>query len=344
MKHILVTGGAGFIGSHFIRLVWEHGKEDDLCIVNFDALTYAGSREAAETLCRLAPGRIVFRHGNVCDRIALDALLEEFEIDTIVHFAAETHVDRSIADPTPFMTTNVLGTLHLLEAALQRHRLGKSVRFLHISTDEVYGPAREGEPPCDENAAFRPSSPYAASKAAADHLASAYHRTYGLPVLIARPSNNYGPGQHREKLIPLAITEALVGRSIPIYGDGLQCRDWLFVRDHVDALLRILRFGREGEAYNIGGLSASGVAPITNTALVSQIVSLCGADGSGMHAVTDRLGHDRQYAIDSSKIRTRLGWRPATALQDGLRETVAWYRALGAESWEGYESRTPLSL
>ena len=336
MSNLLVTGGAGFIGSNFIRHVLD--TEQSAHIVNLDALTYSGSPENLADLPN--PDRYVFVHGDICDgQLVLD-LLRRHQIDTIVHFAAETHVDRSILGPAPFIQTNIIGTFSLLEAArkvwLAEQTRGKDVvRFHHVSTDEVYGPLGPRDPPFSETTPYAPSSPYAASKAASDHLVRAYSRTYGLPILITNCSNNYGPYQFPEKLIPLMILSGLEGKPLPIYGDGQQVRDWLFVEDHCDALWTVLRRGRVGETYNIGGE----VQP-TNLEVVRQICAVLDESlprsphrphASLIRFVTDRPGHDRRYAMDTAKIRKELGWRPQHALEDGLRLTVQWY--LNHGSW-----------
>ena len=331
MKQVLVTGGAGFIGSNFVRHLLR--AEPAIHLVNLDALTYAGSLENLHNL----PGvdRYTFVEGNIGDRELVGALLREHRIDTVVHFAAESHVDRSIVGPELFFQTNVMGTLSLLEAARQ-FWLGDpspphvdACRFHHVSTDEVYGSLGPGDPAFSETTPYAPSSPYAASKAASDHLVRAYHHTYGLPVTISNCSNNYGPYQFPEKLIPLMIANAESGRPLPVYGDGQQIRDWLFVEDHCEAIHRILRDGRSGETYNIGG----GNQP-TNLTIVETICDLLDElqPGGAPHRkliqfVTDRPGHDRRYAMDISRIRGELGWEPRHSLADGLRNTIEWYLA-----------------
>lgn len=337
MKNILVTGGAGFIGSNFVRYL--QTVEPQVRIINLDLLTYAGSIENLSNLPD--PSRHVFIQGDICDQGLVDTVLHKYQIDTIVHFAAETHVDRSIVNPEPFVRTNVMGTFTLLEAArkmwLTRERdqgaselgLPAEVRFHHISTDEVFGSLKPGEPAWTEMTHYAPNSPYAASKAASDHLVRAYGHTYGLPITITNCSNNYGPYQFPEKLIPLMIANALNGRSLPVYGDGQQIRDWLFVEDHCDAIWTVLRKGKPGETYNLGG----GNQP-TNLLVVQtlcEILDECLPDTTYtphinlVRFVTDRPGHDRRYAMDSTKIERDLGWKARHSLHQGLLETTLWY-------------------
>jgi dTDP-glucose 4,6-dehydratase len=317
MKHVLITGGAGFIGSNFVRHLLR--AETGVRIVNLDALTYAGSLENLKDLP--SAERHTFVHGNICDRALVRELLEHHQIDTIVHFAAESHVDRSIADAAPFIQTNVVGTLCLLEAARARN-----VRFHHVSTDEVYGSLGLKDPPFTESTSYAPHSPYAASKAASDHLVRAYAHTYRQRVTITNCSNNYGPFQFPEKLIPLTIVNALDGKPIPVYGDGKQVRDWLYVEDHCEALWRVLRHSRLGETYNIGGDNQP-----TNLEVVQQICAILDELRPGkpheslIEFVTDRPGHDRRYAMGITKIKRELVWHPTHALADGLRKTVKWY-------------------
>ncbi|MBM3744779.1 MAG: dTDP-glucose 4,6-dehydratase [Acidobacteria bacterium] len=308
---LLVTGGAGFIGSEFVRLAVGEGHQ----VLNLDKLTYAGNLENLEPV-RDQPGHRFVR-GDICDAALVDALLTESRPDAIVHFAAESHVDRSILSPQPFVDTNVKGTFTLLEAARAR-RLD---RFLHVSTDEVYGSL---EPPieADEDSPLRPSSPYAASKAGADLLALSYFATYRLPVLVTRASNNYGPYQFPEKLVPLMITNALAGRPLPVYGDGRQVRDWLYVEDHCQALLALLEKGRDGEIYNIGGNCA-----LENLEVVRRILASAGRGQELIEHVTDRPGHDRRYALSSAKLLRETGWEPRVGFEAGLERTIAWYRA-----------------
>jgi len=309
---LLVTGGAGFIGSNFIRyLLAEHAEAQ---VANLDKLTYAGN---LENLADVAENpRYRFIRGDICDATLADELLRD-RVDAIIHFAAESHVDRSIESAEPFLRTNVLGTQTLLEAA-RRHSVP---RFLHISTDEVYGSAPDGKV-FAEDAPLKPSSPYAASKAAADLLVLSYVHTYNFPALLLRCSNNYGPYQFPEKLIPLMIANALEGKPLPVYGDGLQVRDWIHVEDHCRAIWRALAKGRIGEVYNIGG-----VALKTNLEVIRTLLRLLGQPESLITFVADRPGHDRRYALDSSKLRAELGWSPCHSFEDGLERTVAWYRS-----------------
>jgi len=348
MQNVLITGGAGFIGSNFIRYLFE--KTPEVRVVNLDALTYAGSQENLKDLA--ADERYTFLQGDICDRALVDQVLRQHQIDTVVHFAAESHVDRSILGPAPFVQTNVTGTFTLLEAArhywLEEKALPREdVRFQHISTDEVYGSLAPEDPPFSESTPYAPNSPYAASKAASDHLARAYFHTYGLPVTVTNCSNNYGPYQFPEKLIPLVILNALEGKALPVYGDGGQIRDWLYVEDHCQAILLVLQQGVAGETYNVGG----GNQP-TNLEVVEQICDLLeeyrpldsGESYRGLISfVPDRPGHDRRYAIDHRKIQAQLGWQPRHSLEDGLRRTVAWYLEHGAwveaiRKEQGYQS------
>ena len=301
-------------------------------MVNLDALSYAGSRENLRDLP--AEGRHTFVKGDICDRALVEGLLHHHRIDTIVHFAAESHVDRSILGPEPFIQTNVVGTFTLLEAArrfwIEEKGLSSDVhRFHHVSTDEVYGSLGPGEPAFTESTPYAPNSPYAASKAASDHLVRAYGHTYGMQATISNCSNNYGPYQFPEKLLPLMILNALAGKQLPVYGDGQQVRDWLFVGDHCEAIELILKDGKPGETYNIGG----GNQP-SNLALVGVVCDMLDelkpAAASYHDLVTfvaDRPGHDRRYAMDIAKIRAGLGWKPRHTLEDGLRLTVEWYLA-----------------
>ena len=324
-RNVLVTGGAGFIGSNFVRLLLQ--REPEVRVVNLDALAYAGSLENLRDV-ELEP-RYTFVHGDICDRALVEGLLRRYGVDTIVHFAAETHVDRSILGPAPFIQTNIVGTYSLLEAARTVWPDEKKVRFHHISTDEVFGSLGPNEPPFSEATPYAPTSPYAATKAASDHLVRAYHHTYGLPTLITHCSNNYGPYQHPEKLIPLMILNALDGKPLPVYGDGGQIRDWLFVEDHCEALLAVLERGRVGETYMIGG----GVQP-TNLEIVAELCAILDQvlpgsphrpHGALIRFVADRPGHDRRYAMDISKIQSELGWSPRHNLAEGLRASVTWY-------------------
>jgi dTDP-glucose 4,6-dehydratase len=326
MQKILVTGGAGFIGSNFVRFLLK--TDSNIHVVTLDALTYAGSLENLRNL----PDRHTFVHGDICDQNLVDDLLRHQEIYTIVHFAAETHVDRSIHDPGPFVQTNVIGTYTLLESA--RQVWGETGgfsgrRFHHVSTDEVFGTLGPSDPAFNENTHYSPRSPYSASKAGSDHLVRAYFHTYGLPVTLTNCSNNYGPYQFPEKLIPLTILNAIQGRHLPIYGDGKQIRDWLYVEDHCEAVYLVLKKGNLGETYNIGG----GNQPY-NIDIVRQICAILDElrPGSDSHAslidfVPDRIGHDRRYAMDISKIKSELGWQPGHDLASGLHSTVEWYLA-----------------
>jgi dTDP-glucose 4,6-dehydratase len=325
-----VTGGAGFIGSNFVRHLLQ--AEPGVHIVNLDALMYAGSRENLSDL----PGaeRHTFIEGNICDRQLLTSLLSHHRIDTIVHLAAETHVDRSILGPEPFIQTNVVGTFSLLEAARQYwlEEAGpprESVRFHHVSTDEVYGSLGPLDPPFSETTPYAPSSPYAASKAASDHLVRSYGHTYRLPVTISNCSNNYGPYQFPEKLIPLIILNAQAGRRLPVYGDGQQIRDWLYVGDHCEAIHRILVHGRPGETYNIGGGNQPANLAIVETIcdMLDEFQPTTEPRRHLVQFVTDRPGHDRRYAMDIGKIRRELGWEPGHSMTAGLRLTVEWYLA-----------------
>ena len=330
MKNVLVTGGAGFIGSNFIRHAL--AQSSGVRIVNLDALTYAGSPRNLDGLP--GPDRHLFVRGDICDAPLVGALLKTHRIDTIVHFAAETHVDRSILAPEKFVQTNVLGTFTLLEAArrewLEEERADpRERRFHHISTDEVFGSLSAGEEAFREETPYKPNSPYAASKAASDHLVRAYAQTYGLPVTITNCSNNYGPCQFPEKLIPLTILNALEGRPLPVYGDGRQIRDWLYVEDHCRAIWLVLQNGRPGEMYNLGGGNQW-----TNIDLVKTLCRILDELRPGsphcpheslITFVADRPGHDRRYAMDIGKVTRDLGWSPCEGLETGLRKTAGWY-------------------
>jgi dTDP-glucose 4,6-dehydratase len=324
---ILVTGGAGFIGSNFV-LDWIEQVGEP--VVNLDALTYAGNPHNLQRL--QGDARHVFVHGDICDSALVDRLLAEHRPRAIVHFAAESHVDRSIHGPGAFMRTNVDGTFTLLEAARafwlalpEGER--QAFRFHHVSTDEVYGSLAPDAPAFTETHAYEPNSPYSASKAASDHLVRAWHHTYGLPVLTTNCSNNYGPYHFPEKLIPLMIVNALAGKPLPVYGDGQNVRDWLYVRDHCSAIREVLAKGRVGETYNVGGWNEK-----TNLEIVHTVCDLLdelkpSAEGSYRRLITfvkDRPGHDRRYAIDARKIEGELGWRPAETFETGIRKTVQW--------------------
>ena len=331
-QRILVTGGAGFIGSNFVRYLTE--TQPDVFVFNLDLLTYAGSLENLKGLPET--NRHEFIKGNICDQAFVEDVLRRHEIDAIVHFAAESHVDRSISGPGAFVQTNIFGTFSLLEAArkvwlTERQVDGKSVRFHHISTDEVFGTLAANDPAFEETTPYAPTSPYSASKASSDHLVRAYLHTYGLPVTLTNCSNNYGPYHFPEKLIPLMILNALEGKPLPIYGDGRQIRDWLYVEDHCSAIWSVLQNGRTGESYNVGGNNQP-----TNIEIVDAICAildeLCPDSAFYPHAslktfVADRPGHDRRYAMNIDKIRGELGWQPQYNLQDGLLKTVNWYLA-----------------
>ena len=311
---IIVTGGAGFIGINFIFYIMKQHPEDR--VICLDKLTYAGNREALEPVMHEPNFRFV--QADICDREAVYRLFEEEKPDMVINFAAESHVDRSIEDPSVFLQTNIMGTAVLMDACC---KYGIK-RYHQVSTDEVYGDLPLDRPDLffTEETPLHTSSPYSSSKAAADLLVQAYHRTYGLPVTISRCSNNYGPYQHREKLIPLMITNALQDKPLPVYGAGLNVRDWLYVTDHCKALDLILRRGKVGEIYNVGGHNEW-----RNIDVVKLICSLVGKTESLITYVEDRKGHDRRYAIDPTKIQGELGWLPETKFDDGIRETVKWY-------------------
>jgi dTDP-glucose 4,6-dehydratase len=310
---LIVTGGAGFIGSAFVRMLLS-GGEGDFSIINLDKLTYAGNLDNVEPVSKHPGYRFV--HGDICDAGLVDRLIQEEKPDGIVHFAAESHVDRSILSPAPVFETNLRGTFALLEAV---RRLGVR-RFVHVSTDEVYGSIDEPFD-ADESFPLRPSSPYSAAKAGSDLLALSYFTTYRCPVLVTRASNNYGPYQFPEKLIPLMISNAIDNRPLPIYGDGLQVRDWLYVGDHCRAILAVLNRGREGEIYNIGGSLA-----LPNREVVRRILTATGKPESLITQVTDRPGHDRRYAITSEKVMRETGWSAEMDFDLGLAATIDWYR------------------
>ncbi len=327
---LLVTGGAGFIGSNFV-LDWLAASDEP--IVNLDALTYAGNLRNLASL--QGDRRHRFVQGDITDRALLDQLFAEHRPRAVVHFAAESHVDRSIHGPGAFMKTNVEGTFHLLEAARGHWQAlpggeREAFRFHHVSTDEVYGSLAPDASAFTERHPYEPNSPYSASKAASDHLVRAWHHTYGLPVTTSNCSNNYGPYHFPEKLIPLMIVNALAGKSLPIYGDGQQVRDWLFVSDHCSAIRTVLAKGRPGEVYNVGGWNEKTNLEIVHTvcALLDELrPSVEGPYRRLITYVKDRPGHDRRYAIDAGKIEAELGWRPAETFDTGIRKTVAWYLA-----------------
>jgi len=332
---ILVTGGAGFIGTNFV-LDWI--REAGSPVVNLDKLSYAGNMESLAPLA--GDPRHIFVQGDIGDGSLVAGLLETHQPRAIVNFAAESHVDRSIHGPRDFIQTNIVGTFEMLESVRGYwNALGEiekaAFRFLHVSTDEVYGSLKKGDPAFTELNRYEPNSPYSASKAASDHLVRAYHHTYGLPVLTTNCSNNYGPLQFPEKLIPLMIVNALAGKPLPVYGDGQQIRDWLYVGDHCSAIRRVLEAGSAGEVYNIGGWNEK-----PNIEIVHTVCDLLDgirprADGQSYRTqittVTDRPGHDRRYAIDAGKIERELGWRPAETFETGIRKTVRWY--LENQSW-----------
>jgi dTDP-glucose 4,6-dehydratase len=326
---ILVTGGAGFIGSNFV-LDWL--ADSDELVINLDKLTYAGNLQNLASLTDNP--RHIFIHGDIADTTLVTALLTQHQPRAVVNFAAESHVDRSISGPGTFIQTNIVATFQLLEAVRAywgnldaTHK--EDFRFLHVSTDEVYGSLEKNAPAFTENHRYEPNSPYSASKAASDHLVRAYHHTYGLPVLTTNCSNNYGPFHFPEKLIPLMIVNAQAGKPLPVYGDGQQIRDWLYVKDHCSAIRKVLAKGRLGETYNIGGWNEKPNIEIVHTicALLDELRPR--ADGKPYKEqiayVTDRPGHDKRYAIDASKIKNELGWAPAETFETGIRKTVQWY-------------------
>ncbi|MBU6183251.1 MAG: dTDP-glucose 4,6-dehydratase [Verrucomicrobia bacterium] len=343
--NILVTGGCGFIGSNFIRQRLTEKNSPLGKLVNLDLLTYAGNPANLADLA--SDPRYIFQKGDIGDEALVSKLLAEHEIDAILNFAAESHVDRSIDSPEPFIQTNVTGTLRLLNAA-RRHWASlpeprrAAFRFLHVSTDEVYGTLAPHDPAFTESTPFAPNSPYAASKAASDHLVRAFHHTYGLPVLTTNCSNNYGPYHFPEKLIPLMILNALDGKPLPVYGDGQQIRDWLFVEDHAAAIWLTLQKGRPGETYNVGGLNERANLDVVKTLcalLDEKSPRPGGASYSAQIAyVADRPGHDRRYAIDCSKIQRELGWSPRESFETGLAKTVDWY--LSNRAWADEITKT----
>jgi len=325
---LLVTGAAGFIGANFV-LDWLSVSTEP--VVNLDALTYAGNRESLASL--RGDSRHIFLRGDINDRPLLDHLLTTYKPRAVVHFAAESHVDRSIHGPATFVTTNVNGTFSLLEATRSfwndlDETEKPAFRFLHVSTDEVYGSLAPEDPPFAETKAFEPNSPYSASKAASDHLVRAWHHTYGIPVLTTNCSNNYGPFQFPEKLIPLVVVNALAGKPLPIYGDGANVRDWLYVGDHCSAIRAVLDKGRVGETYNVGGWNEMSNVDVVRT--ICRLLDELAPDPAGpferlIHFVKDRPGHDRRYAIDARKIESELGWRPSETFASGIRKTIEWY-------------------
>ena len=335
-KNILVTGGAGFIGCNYVRYMLETYK--DVSIVNLDALTYAGSLDNLKDLPD--ESRHTFVQGDICDRELVDKLMREHEIDTVVHFAAESHVDNSISGPEIFVKTNVLGTFTLLDSARQywqgeKDWDGSRCRFHHISTDEVYGTLDKDDPAFSETTPYAPNSPYSASKAGSDHLVRAYFHTYGLPVTTTNCSNNYGPYQHSEKFIPTIIRKCLAQEPIPVYGDGSNIRDWLYVRDHCTGIDAVVRRGELGEVYNIGGINEW--ANIDICKLICKLMDELRPISSSVSHLTsyadlitfaqDRAGHDWRYAIDATKMNDKLNWQPAETFETGIRKTVEWYLA-----------------
>lgn len=326
MKTVLVTGGAGFIGSNFVHYVLGHYS--DIRVVNLDALTYAGNLENLSQVEN--DPRYQFVKGDICDKKLVEELFAQYQFDTVVHFAAESHVDRSITQPELFLTTNVIGTQTLLNAAKRAwsadpedkycRTYREGVKFLHVSTDEVYG-ALGKTGMFTETTPLSPNSPYSASKAGSDLIVRAYHETYGLPVNITRCSNNYGPYQFPEKLIPLMIHNCMNDKSLPIYGDGMQIRDWLYVEDHCSAICTVVEKGELGQVYNIGGNNEK-----ANLEIVHRVIETLGKDESLITYVKDRPGHDRRYAIDNTKITTQLGWKPAYTFETGIAKTIAWYQ------------------
>ncbi len=332
-KHILITGGAGFIGSNFVHYWHEHYPQDKIIVL--DALTYAGNIHNLAGLTH--HNNFKFIQGNICDRPLIDNILQTENIKIIAHFAAESHVDRSILEPDAFMKTNVMGTFTLLEAFRQYYPQlkDKKALFLHVSTDEVYGSLTTEESAFTESTPYKPNSPYSASKAGSDHLVRAYYHTYKLPTIITNCSNNYGPYQFPEKLIPLMCINMLLGKSLPVYGDGGNIRDWLYVEDHCSALDIIIQQGKSGETYNIGGNNE-----VKNIDLVYNLCGIMNELGGNLPIkpteelitfVKDRPGHDRRYAINSNKLQTELGWKPQITVNEGLRKTVNWY--LNNQDW-----------
>ena len=331
---ILVTGGAGFIGSNFV-LDWLKNSNEP--VINLDALTYAGNLDNLKSLD--GDDRHIFVRGNICDKVLVQELLNKYNPRAIVHFAAESHVDRSIFGPDLFFQTNVMGTLNLLECAKAHYETlsaeeQEEFRFLHVSTDEVYGTLDFDDAPFTEETPYSPNSPYSASKASSDHAVRAWYHTYGFPVLTTNCSNNYGPYQFPEKLIPLIITNALARKPLPIYGDGLNIRDWLYVGDHCSAIRCVLENGQLGETYNVGGHNERNNITIVKT--ICQILDELVPHYDGPYSdlitfVKDRPGHDRRYAIDSTKLQTQLGWKPSENFETGIRKTIQWY--LSHQEW-----------
>ncbi len=326
MKNLMVTGGCGFIGVNFIRYVLEETDFDGR-IINVDKLTYAGNPLSLADIEKAFSTRYIFVKADICDRACMAGVMDLYEVDAICHFAAESHVDRSIVRPDDFVQTNIFGTYQLLQLA--RERAGSIQRFHHISTDEVFG-SLGPEGFFTEETPYRPNSPYSASKAASDHLVRAFHETYGLPVTLSNCSNNYGPYHFPEKLIPLMILNARAGQPLPVYGDGLNVRDWLYVRDHCAAIWTILQKGRPGSTYNVGGRNEMPNLEVVRQVcdLLDELAEPLAGRASRRELVTfvkDRPGHDRRYAIDCSKLERELGWKPAESFATGLHKTVQWY-------------------
>jgi len=325
-KNILVTGGAGFIGSNFVAHMLD--SYEGLRVTTLDALTYAGIKENLDPVARRHGTRHLLAEGSICDAVMVKQLFAEHQIDTVVHFAAESHVDRSIDGPDAFIQTNIVGTYTLLQAACEAWKDRSDVRFHHVSTDEVYG-SLGSEGLFTEETAYDPSSPYSASKAASDHLVRAWHRTFGLPVTLSNCSNNYGPYQYPEKLLPVILFKALQHENLPIYGKGENVRDWLYVIDHCRAIDQILRKGELGRTYNVGGCNQwKNIDVVMLLCSLLEEVKPSGLKGgyeSLITFVTDRPGHDMRYAIDASRIEKELGWRPEETFETGLRKTISWY-------------------
>jgi len=330
LKNILVTGGAGFIGSNFIKYLFNNNDYSGK-IINLDSLTYAGNRNNLSDLEQNL--RYCFIHGDICDRELLESLFKKYDIDTVVHFAAESHVDRSILGPEAFIKTNVVGTFTLLDVSRTIWKDRQDVLFHHVSTDEVYGSLGETGY-FTETTSYDPRSPYSASKAASDHLVKAYNHTYGLPITLSNCSNNYGPYQFPEKLIPLMILNMLEGKPLPVYGDGKYIRDWLYVEDHNSAVFNIMKNGKSGETYNIGGENEWENIKLLDV-LINIVASKINKDPSliknTITYVKDRPGHDRRYAIDCTKIKNELGWKQSVNFNEGLEKTIDWY--LSNDNW-----------
>ncbi len=327
MNNILITGGLGFIGSNFVRYILS--SEKDAVIINLDSMTYAGNPQNLAGMEKEYPGKYIFVKGDICDQKLAETIFEKYDPDALINFAAESHVDRSIEDPNVFIKTNVLGTATLLNTARKFWKNNNSEkRFLQVSTDEVYGTLPEDRPEIKftEDTPLNPHSPYSASKTSADLIACSFYDTFGFPVLITRCSNNYGPNQFPEKLIPLMISKALNDEKLPVYGDGKNVRDWLYVEDHCSAILTVLKKGMTGQVYNIGGN-----CEIQNIEIVKMILDHLNKPHSLINYVQDRLGHDRRYAIDASKIKKELGWEPKYEFSDKINFTIDWY--LSNEKW-----------